>query len=70
MTAIYQCSSCGAIGAEGRRFTEITEEAVLDDFDFGEDAHPGDLHEALASVGEVMCNECGSIDNEVVDVLD
>lgn len=63
MGPFYHCQACGVMGDDaGEGFTEITEEMVLEDFSFDADSHPGDLEEALSSVGEVLCNACGSVD--------
>ena len=56
----FHCQSCGAMAADGSDdFTEITEEMVLDDL-AGSD--PDEIAEALESVGNVLCNSCGSVD--------
>lgn len=58
MGPFYHCQECGAMGDDaGEGFTEITEEMIREDL-----SDPEEIEESLSSVGEVLCNSCGSID--------
>lgn len=60
MPICNECHYCDFQPSPGE-FFEVTEEAIYADAAEG-DWHPSDVEDALQSVGNLICPECGSTD--------